>query len=410
MEAEIMRSATDLSRLHDDFPVLSRTVGREPTIYLDSAATSLTPTPVIDAVVRYYTEHSANIHRGKHMLSDEASQEYENARDRTAAFIHARNDEIVFVKNATEGMNIISAGLPLTSAAKVLMPVDAHHSAMLPWRTRATVDYLPRDASGALDIDACEAQLERTRPEVLVLSHCSNLDGRYVDVTRLAKAGHDVGARVVVDAAQSVPHRPIDVSALGADFLVFSAHKMLGPTGIGVLYGRAEQLEQMSPPFIGGGTVDWVDEDVIRPRRLPHRLEAGTPDIAAAYGLAAAIDYLARLGAQTVTDHDAELAREMYGRAAERNWMKVVGAEPTPDRTAILSFVVPGLPKLDDLARALSDSYGVMCRSGTMCAQLGLSQFGAQALRMSAYVYNTIAEIDRAFDALDRIAHYMLPA
>jgi cysteine desulfurase/selenocysteine lyase len=395
------------ARIRDDFPVLRRHVDGSPVVYLDSAATSLKPAPVIDAVTRYYTDVGANIHRGKHMLSEEASDEYEATRRRVAEFIGAQTREVVFVANTTHAINIVAAGLGLQPNDLVLLPYDVHHSQLLPWRRAARVEYVRVDAGGMPDLDQYRQLLLR-RPRVVALNHCSNVTGVYAPVEEMVELAHEAGALAVVDAAQSVPHRRIRVRELGADAVAFSAHKMLGPTGIGVLWGRAELLERLEPLMLGGGTVDWVDTVRHDLRKLPHRLEAGTPHIDGAYGLGAAVDYLRRLGADALEAHDRRLGAAMLERAARRPYLSVVGGTDAGDRAAIVSVAIRSEKKLADVARSLSDSYGVMCRSGHQCAQPLVDRYApGEVLRFSGYVYNDEADVDFAFDALDRVCAAM---
>lgn len=386
--------------IRPDFPVLTRTVDGIPVVYLDSAATSLKPRSVTDAVVRYYTEVSANIHRGKHMLSEEASDAYERARQRVAEFVGARCDQVVFTAGTTAGINLLASGLGLGPDDTVLISADAHHSQQLPWRRRARAGFFPVAADGTVDLDAY-AGLLRRRPAVVALTHCSNVTGRYAPVDVMARMASEQGALTVLDAAQSVPHRRVNMADLGVDALVFSAHKMMGPTGIGVLVLADRLSAALSPPATGGGTVDWVDQDNIVLRRPPHRFEAGTPHIAGAYGLHAALDYLDRLGLGELAAHDRSMGETLQRHALARDYLTVIGPGPG-DRGGIVSVAVRGCPDLTELARILSDCYGVMCRSGHHCAQPFVdSRSSGQVLRLSAYAYTTDDDIKTAFGALD---------
>lgn len=389
--------------LRADFPVLDRHVDGAPLVYLDNAATTLKPRAVIDAVTRYYSEVSANIHRGKHILSEEASDAYEAARMRVAAFVGARANEVVFTAGTTMGLNLVADGLDLARDALAVVSPDAHHSMQLPLRDRCEVAWLPTRPDGDVDLDGYAVLLAR-RPAVVALTHCSNVTGRYTPVAELAAMAHEHGALVVVDAAQSVPHRRIRMADLGADALAFSAHKMLGPTGIGVLVLGPALVDRLRPALVGGGTVDWVDLNGSVPRRSPFRFEAGTPHIAGAYGLLAAVDYLERLGMAEVAAHDALLAGVLAAEVAKRDYLTEVAPTGSVERSAITSVTVRGAGDLTEFARALSDSYGVMCRSGHLCAQPYVdAQAGGQVLRVSAYLYNTADEIRAAFTALDEL-------
>lgn len=385
-----------------DFPVLSRDVDGSPVVYLDSAATSLTPRPVVDAMAGYYTGVSANIHRGKHMLSEEASEEYEAARARVARFIGAQANHVVFTANTTHALHLVAAGLPLKPDDTVLVSPDAHHSLQLPLRERAAVRWIPYDDTGAVDLDAY-ADLLRGRPRLVALTHCSNVTGGYAPVAGLAELARAAGALTIVDGAQSVPHRTVQLHQLGADALAFSAHKLLGPTGIGVLALSPRLAEELSPMLPGGGTVDWVDEAGWVPRRTPYRFEAGTPHIAGAYGLRAAVDYLERLGMAEVAAHDESLGWLLRAEAARRDYLRVLGGEGQPGG-GIISCTLRGVTDLGPVARALSDSYGVMCRSGYLCSQPYVQgHAGGQVLRMSTYVYTSGADVSTAFEALDEL-------
>ncbi|XXF81254.1 cysteine desulfurase [Myxococcaceae bacterium GXIMD 01537] len=386
-----------------DFPVLQRRIDGNPVIYLDNAATSLKPRTVIDAITEYNANVSANIHRGKHYLSEEASTRYEETRAQVARLLHAQGNEIVFTRNTTESLNLVASGLGLTREDTVVTTLDAHHSLLLPWRRVARVEQVRLDARGLVDLDHY-AELLARRPRVVALSHCSNVTGVYTPLERMLPMAREVGALTVVDAAQSLPHRRVLVDALPIDFLAFSAHKMLGPTGLGVLYGRREHLESLSPALLGGGTVDWVDAERYELRKIPHRFEAGTPDIAAAYGFSAALTYLERVGFEAIGVHDARLAALMLEQVAAREWLRLVGPPAGVERAAIVSFGMRGVRDLSEVARALSDSYGVMCRSGHLCAQPLVQHLSdGQVLRASAYLYNTEEDVRTLFLALDEL-------
>jgi len=383
-----------------DFPVLRRTVDGIDVSYLDSAATSLKPQSVIDAIVRYYAEVGANIHRGKHMLSEEASHAYEMARVRLAQFIGAQANEVAFTAGTTHALNTLATGLRLSPDDLVLVSADAHHSQQLPWRHHARVEWIPVGADGLVDLDRY-AELLRQRPRVVALTHCSNVTGRYAPVAQMAAMAREQGAITVLDAAQSVPHRPVDMHALGVDAMAFSGHKMLGPTGIGVLAISAKIFDAVAPADHGGGMVDWVDVEKSVWRRPPHRFEAGTPHIAGAYGMLAAVDYLERLGMDEVAAHDTRMAQLLHREAAARDYLTIL-APGEGERSGIVSVGVRGCRDLSELARILSDSFGIMCRSGHLCAQPLVDELAhGQVLRLSAYVYTTEQDALRAFDALD---------
>lgn len=386
-----------------DFPVLSQQVAGRPVVYLDSAATSLRPTTVLAAMQRYNAEIGGSIHRGKHLLSELASEMYEAVRSQTAEFLGAHTAEVVFVRNTTEAINLVAAGLMLEEHDLVVATLDAHHSNLLPWRVRARMELVPVGSDGAVDLDAFELAL-RDRPAVVALTACSNVTGIYAPVRELTELAKSAGAVVVVDAAQAVPHRRDILRETGADFLAFSGHKMLGPTGVGILCGRFDALERLQPPMLGGGTVDWVDLDGHRLRKVPHRFEYGTPDIAAVIGFGAALSYLDEVGPQALVDHDRAMARALLAECAQRDRVRLVGDDPGLDRAGLVSLELVGAPRLDDVARALSDSHGVMCRSGHLCAQPLVDRLAhGQVLRISTYVYNSAQDVAAAFAALDDV-------
>lgn len=398
---------TDIEALcpREEFPPLRD--DEEPAlVYLDSAATSLTPFVVIDAIRSYYMTSSANIHRGKHMLSDLASEEYEACRFAVAQFLQVPHGEVVLTRNSTHGLNLLANGLDRPTGSRVLVAGDMHHSALLPWQRRGEVRRIGVGHDGQVSFDEFLAAVETgPPPSVVVLGHCSNVAGSYLDLPTWVSAARQTGALVILDAAQSAPHRALRPVELGVDAVVFSAHKMLGPTGLGVLWGTTELLERLDPAEIGGGTVDWVDDSGFRWRSLPHRLEAGTPDIAAAYGFRAAIRYLQHLDMRAVEQHDHRLGELMVAEARRRG-LRFLGEESDTERAATLSLCWPGAPtgSMDVLARALSDSYRVMCRTGYLCAQpLVTAAAGGAVLRMSAYVYNSGHDVIRGFDALDEL-------
>lgn len=396
---------TPAERCRDDFPLLRQTIDGRRIVYLDSAATSLTPRQVTDEMVRYYHEVGANIHRGKHFLSEQASDDFEAARTRTAQFTGFLSSEVVFTANTTASINTVASGLGLTRDDIVLVPFDAHHSALLPWRRVADVRAIPVDRSGAVDLGRY-AELLRSHPAVVVLTHCSNVSGVYAPVAEMAAMAKEAGALTVVDAAQSAGHRRIGGENI--DFLAFSAHKMLGPTGIGVLCGRHEHLQKLRPTALGGGVVDWVDAESHTIRKVPHSLEAGTPAIAEAYGLHAAIDYLSGIGFDELARHDAELADAMLCETLKRPHLRILGPSEPADRAAILSFAIDGVHNLKEIAKILSDSYGVLCRTGHLCAQPFVDRFtDDEVLRVSGYLYNDRDDIDVLFAALDDVLDYV---
>ncbi len=383
-----------------DFPILSQRVQGKALVYLDSTATAQKPLSVLDAMDGYYRTTNANVHRGAYALSEAASAQYEDARKRIARFIHARSvREVIFTRNATEGLNLVAQtwGLANLGAGDLIVLTEMeHHSNLVPWqmladRTGAVLDFIPVTDAGLLDQDAYTKLLERA-PKLVAFSLMSNVLGTITPAKAMIAAAHAAGAVVVCDGAQSVAHLPTDVRDLDCDFLAFSGHKMLGPTGIGVLYGKRALLEAM-PPFLGGG--DMIREVHLRsftPNDLPWKFEAGTPAIAEAIGLGAAVDYLSALGMAAVAEHEARLAAYMVATLGQIAGLHIVGPTTGP-RGAVVSFTLDQMHP-HDLATLL-DADGLAVRAGHHCAQPLMERFGLPATaRASAYVYTTAAEID----------------
>lgn len=387
-----------------DFPILSRVIDDNRLVYLDSAATSLKPVQVVSEISRYYLEVSANIHRGKHYLSEEASVFYEEGRYKVAQFIGAAGNEVVFVRNTTEALNMVAKGLEIGKDDTVIVCTNSHHSGYLPWLEKANVVFVRISTQGGVDLEHYEELLKLT-PKVVSLTHCSNVSGLYAPIEKMAQMAKSVGAIVVVDAAQSIPHRRLNVNRLNIDFLAFSSHKMLGPTGIGVLYGRQQYLEKLTPTYVGGGMVDWVDTTSYRARKIPHKFEAGTPHIAGVYGLVAAIKYLEKTGFERVEAHDLALGKLLLNEALKRDYLEVIApGNASAERCAIVSIKMKQHANLGDIARMLSDLYGIMCRTGHMCAQPLVDYLAnGEILRASGYLYNTKQDILVFFQALDEI-------
>jgi cysteine desulfurase/selenocysteine lyase len=388
------------SDLRADFPLLSREYapGR-PLVYLDSAATALKPRPVIQAVTDVLCNHTANVHRSVHVLGDEATELFEGARRKVARLIGAEIHEVILLRNTTEALNLVARHYP--RRGRVLVSAGEHHSNLLPWGGEGVTRLVPGPDGGPPQ-QAIVDELGRGGVSVVAVSAVSNVTGARTDVRRLADAAHAAGAVVVVDAAQSVPHAPVDVLELGCDFLAFSSHKMCGPSGVGVLYGKAERLAELDWYLRGGGTVEEVAAGVPKAKHAPWRFEAGTPAIEAVVGLGAAVDYLQAIGLENVESH----SRGLY-RQARAHLETLPGARPlgtvAEGTTGPLSFAIAKAPS-HLLARALSDAWGICARSGYHCAQ-GLHEHlqALPSLRLSFYLYNQPWEIDLAFEALRRI-------
>ena len=403
----------DVARIRADFPILNRPFHGKPLVYLDSAATSQKPTAVLEAEERYYREENANVHRGVYALSVEATEAYEAARDRVARFVHAKSSaEIVFVRGTTEAINLVATSLSrefLRKGDRVLTTVMEHHSNIVPWHLlRETpgiqLDFVGITDDGRLDLEDLDRRLA-TRPKVVTVTHVSNVLGTVNPIREIADRAHRVGALVVVDAAQSAPHLPLDVEALGADFLAFSGHKTLGPMGIGVLWGRTERLTTLPPCMGGGEMISEVHTDSVSYREAPLRFEAGTPNVAGAIGLAAALDYLEGVGWDELRSHERRLQERMVRGARERfgGRMTYFGPPATADREAVFSFALAGSHPHD--VASLLDAEGICVRAGHHCAQPLMERLGVPALtRASPYLYNTEDEVDRLFEVLERVA------
>jgi cysteine desulfurase/selenocysteine lyase len=376
-----------------DFPLLDRVVDDQRIVYLDSAATSLKPRQVLDAERRYSTEFTANIHRGKHFLSEEASFAYESARRRVARFLNGDPNGVVFVANTTQAINTVAAGLRLRETDTVLCLSEGHHSNLVPWMDRGRFKLLDKDVLAPLTVAMVERSIAQHAPRVLALTHASNMTGLVHPVAELCRLARSRGVITVVDAAQSVPHMPIDVAAMGCDFLAFSGHKMLAPTGVGVLYGAPEMLDRLQPSIVGGGMVNRVTRDGFTVKAIPHRLEAGTPNVSGVLGLAAAVDYLENLGWDRLAAHEAALRQALATGLEGLPGARILMAA----RGLAMASIVPreDRPDADVLAVALSETHRIVARSGFHCAHVLFDELGLArgALRASAYLYNTEEDI-----------------
>ena len=393
-----------------DFPILQQEVNGQPLIYLDNAATSQKPQAVLDAMRHYYTADNANVHRGVHALSARATEAYEGARDKVAAFVKAASrDEIVFTRNASEAINLVAYAWGLSelkAGDEIVLTVMEHHSNLVPWqlvaqRTGAVLKHVPLTDTQEFDVAAFKS-LVTEKTKLVAANHISNALGCINPVEEIVKTAHQVGARVLIDACQSVPHMPVDVQALGCDWLVASGHKMCGPTGAGFLYGKLDVLNAM-PPFLGGGEmIQDVFLDHSTYAELPHKFEAGTPAIAEAVVLGAAIDYLNNVGMERIAAYEHQLTAYLYEKLAEVPQVTLYGPKPQQDgsgRAAIATFTVEGV-HAQDLSTFLDQS-GIAIRSGHHCTQPLHRQLGVSSTaRASLYFYNTPAEIDAFIKAL----------
>lgn len=388
-----------------DFPILHQEVHGHPLVYLDSAATSQKPNAVIDALTAYYDSLNSNVHRGAHELAARATNAYEQTRQSIATLINAQPDNVVFTRNATEGINLVASSWGVANLKKgdrIIVSVMEHHANLVPWQmlaetTGATLTPIPLDHHQSYDVDALARELDAGHVKLVACSHVSNVLGCFNPVERIVQLAHARDALVLVDACQSVPHMPVDVAALGCDFLVASAHKMCGPTGVGFLWGRRELLEAM-PPYMGGGE---MISDVFLDRstyaKPPHKFEAGTPAIGEIVAFDAAIHYLQTLGLHHVHAFELELGDYLYRRLTQFREVTVYG--PPPPRAALCAFNVDGVHS-SDLATML-DLEGVAVRSGHHCAQPLHRELGvSHSARASLYIYNTKEEIDVFVEAL----------
>ena len=392
----------------EDFPILSREVHGRPLVYLDNAATTQKPRAVLEAMDALYTTCNANVHRGIHTLSQEATALHEAARERVRSFLNARSTaEIVFTRGTTESLNLVASSFAeafLHEGDEVILTVMEHHSNIVPWqlareRWGFTLRVVPMDDEGRLDLEAYAALLnERTR--LVCCCQVSNVLGTVNPVREMARMAHDAGAYFLVDGAQSVPHFPVDVQELDCDFLTFSAHKIYGPTGVGVLYGKEALLEQL-PPYQGGGEmIARVTFEHTTFERLPFKFEAGTPDYVGTHGLAAAIDYVEAVGLDRIAAHEEVLTRHAMARMAEIDQMQFYGT--VPGKTSVVSFNVGQIHPMD--LGTLLDRLGFAIRTGHHCAQPLMARCGVEGMaRVSFALYNTEDEIDRFMEALQRV-------
>jgi cysteine desulfurase/selenocysteine lyase len=401
----------DVEEIRRDFPILERTIDGKRLVYLDNAATSQKPRRVLDALAGYYEEHNANIHRGVHRLAEEATAAYEGARRKVARFLSAPDTTgLIFTRGTTESINLLAHAWgrrSLREGEEVVLTEAEHHSNLVPWQlaaraTGAKLRFIPIREDGTLDMEAAE-RLIGPRTRLVGCVHASNVLATINPVEKLAELAHEAGALMLVDGAQSAPHLPVDVDALGCDFFACSGHKMLGPTGVGVLWGRPEILEEMDP-FLGGGEmIREVHLDHSTWNDLPYKFEAGTMNIAQAVGLGAAVDYLENIGMESVREHERRLGGYAYRRLSELGDARIYG--PKEDRTGLVSFSLPEVHP-HDLSQLLN-AEGIAIRSGHHCAQPLMRRLGVGATaRASFYLYNTEEEVDALVEALVRARQF----
>jgi cysteine desulfurase/selenocysteine lyase len=409
--------SVDLSKYKKDFPIFARKVrGGNPLIYLDSGATSQKPEAVITAEADFYRTINAAVHRGAHLLAEEASEAYESARVNVAKFIGAKTDEVIFTKSATESLNMIAyslgnpASTPHISAGdEIVVSEMEHHANLIPWqqlskRTGAKLTWFSITKDGRLDLSNI-ANVITKKTKIVAITHQSNVFGTIVPLGEITRAAHAVGALVVLDACQSAPHFSIDVEKLDVDFLAFSGHKTLGPTGVGVLWGKAEVLEKLEPALFGGSMVDSVTMEGATWASAPRKFEAGVPNMAQAVGLSAAIDYLNTVGMEKIFEHEQELTEQLLTGLSKISGVNVVGPLDMKDRGGVVSFTIDGVHP-HDVGQVL-DQYGIAVRTGHHCAWPLMKKLNlVGTTRASFHLYNDANDINALLEAIEKVKSY----
>ena len=405
----------DVEAVRADFPILSRKINDRPLVYLDNAATTQKPRQVIAAITNFYEQTNSNVHRGVHTLSIEATDAYELARTKVAKFINApRPETVIWTRNTSESLNLVAAtwaNAHVGEGDNIVITAMEHHSNIVPWqqlaaRKNAELRYLAVGKDGLLDMANIESIID-SRTKIVSVTHVSNVLGTVNPVAELANRAHEVGAVILIDAAQSVPHMPVDVQAIDADFLCFSAHKMLGPTGIGVLYGKYDLLDEMPPYMYGGDMILEVTYEDATWNDLPYKFEAGTPNIADAIATGAAVDYLSELGMENVWEHEQQLTAYGMDQISSLNHITIFGPEDPALKGGVISFVHDKIHP-HDLGTAL-DQQGIAIRTGHHCAMPLVRSYGVvAAARASFYVYNTKTEIDALVDGIRETERYFV--
>jgi cysteine desulfurase/selenocysteine lyase len=399
----------NVARIREDFPILKRQVNDKPLVYFDNAATSQKPNVVIDAIDRYYREYNANIHRGIHKLAEEATLAYEEAREKVAKFVNAKGtEEIIFTRNATEAINLVAYAWGRANVGrgdKIVLTIMEHHSNIVPWQLlaqekEAELEFITIDGNGELRQDEVQELIDE-KTKIVCMTHASNVLGTINPVKEIGRVAHRYGAMFLIDAAQTVPHITVDLREIDCDFAAFSGHKMLGPTGIGVLYGKSEQLQNM-PPFLGGGEmIREVHETGSSWKDPPYKFEAGTPDVAGAIGLGTAVDYLTGIGMRNVHDYEKEITSYALERMKQVDGVTIYGPRDVARRVGVISFNLGDIHP-HDLASIL-DEEGIAIRSGHHCAEPLIEFLQVPATsRASFYIYNTMEEVDVFVNALEK--------
>ena len=407
----------DFSRYKNDFPILKRKVrGGNTLIYLDSGATSQKPETVIEAEANFYRTKNAAVHRGAHLVAEEASEVYEGARENVARFIGAKSDEVIFTKSATESLNLIaySLGNPeskfhLKSGDEIVVSEMEHHANLIPWqqlakRVGAKLTWFKITDEGRLDLSDIDKLINK-KTKIVAITHQSNVLGTIVPLAQITKAAHAVGAVVVLDACQSAPHFAVDVKKLEVDFLAFSGHKVLGPTGIGILWGKAELLDQLEPSLFGGSMVDSVTMQGATWAKAPRKFEAGVPNMAQAVGLSAAIDYISEIGMDKVAQHEQDLTKQLISGLQNISGVQVIGPVDMKDRGGVVSFTVDGVHP-HDVGQYL-DQFGIAVRTGHHCAWPLMRRLNlVGTTRASFHLYNDENEVKVLLDTVSKIKDY----
>jgi len=409
----------DVARIKADFPILARTVRNDrPLVYLDSAATSQKPQSVIDAESDFYARHNAAVHRGAHLLAEEATDAYEGARNSMAAFIGAASDEVIFTKSATESINLLAyswgnaapgSRFHLSEGDVIVVTEAEHHANLIPWqelarRTGATLKWFGVHDDGRIDLSNIESLID-SRTKILAITHQSNVTGAITPLTGVVSAARAVGALVVLDACQSIPHFAVDVKKLDVDFIAFSGHKMVGPTGVGVLWGRVELLNQMPPFLYGGSMVTGVTMESASYSSAPKRFEAGVPNMAQAVGLKAAIDYLSDIGMDEIHRHESALTAYGIERLSSLEGVELVGPKDLDLRGGVLSFTVSGIHP-HDVGQGL-DYVGIAVRTGHHCAWPLMKRMNVVATtRASFYLYNEMSDVDALASGIEKVQEF----
>lgn len=407
MDTKIIQSSYDVEAIRREFPILSREVYGKPLVYLDNGASAQKPQAVIDTITHTYSNEYANVHRGLHFLSNAATDAYEKARESVRRFLNAASvEEIVFTKSATEAINTVSYGYGMSNIGEgdeIVLSIMEHHSNIVPWhfireRQGAKLVWVPVDDQGAFHIEEFEKRLTDST-KLVAITHMSNVLGTVTPIKEIVRIAHARGIPVLVDGSQGAVHLPVDVQDLGCDWYIFTGHKIYGPSGIGVLYGRKNMLEAMQPFQGGGEMIEEVTEDIVTYNHPPHRFEAGTPPIAQAIGLGAAIEYVERIGRAAILAHEEDLRDYAHERLRQINSLRIFG--DAKGKGAIISFELEGIHAHD--VSMVIDRAGVAVRAGTHCAQPLLKRFGVTSTcRASFAMYNTRDEIDVLADALEK--------